>query len=646
MGWRGLTIRRRTICGSAFVVVLMVAVGFITYRGISQVQVSYKRAIDHEYQQALTVLQLRLAAIKQQSFLTNSILLGTKADAEQYQHAADEMNSKLEVLASLTQFGVIDLNKLRQNAELFQGYSSDCRAMLDKGDSDKAIDLLLGNDFNRVSYEQTELLDKLSDQAIKNANQSVVIAQSAADETIKIVYLLITFAIFAAIGIAVVVVHSIAQPLNQIVSLTRSIADGDLNVELEQTEDGTEIGALLSSFKYLVKGLRSLTQSIEQISQGDLGVEIEPRSERDTLALALRNMVRSLYSIVSKARTGSEQVKNISTNLAGLGQQLEGDTETVAIAVQNMASVVEELSTNIQAIAKNLDSQATGVNETNISIQQMAERLQRIAESTKYLTQLVSTARGVVEEGHHSVKQASEGMREINTSINTTADTIKDLGRQADTIGRIVEVINTISDQTNLLALNAAIEAARAGSHGLGFGVVAEEVRKLSERTAQSAEEITNLIDGVQKGVTQAVKNMTRSTQFVSEGLGQSARVVTALEQIEKVVASVAKTSTEIDNIIVEQSAGTEQVRNAIQDLTIITQEINAASQEQAISTRDIVKSVERARDATERNARLSEQLSQTGFSVLSQSERLEEAVSIFRLLNDISVGVEHQALY
>src|SRR5438270_12298024 len=117
-------------------------------------------------------------------------------------------------------------------------------------------------------------------------------------------------------------------------------------------------------------------------------------------------------------------------------------------------------------------------------------------------------------------------MREINTSITTTADTIQELGERASAIGRIVEVINTISDQTNLLALNAAIEAARAGEHGLGFGVVAEEVRKLSERTAQSAEEITKVVNDVQNCATQASKQMKFSTELVREGLAQSGNLV------------------------------------------------------------------------------------------------------------------------
>jgi methyl-accepting chemotaxis protein len=636
MRWGDLSIRKKTIGGSAVVVVLLLAVAFITYRGMNQVQASYKQAVENEYKQALSVLQLQLASAKQQYLISKAISFGTKDDIKKCELAAIETERKLETLDQMVGADNKELQELKKRTERFQQASSNARTKYDQGQTDAALDILAG-DLDAASREQTDLLDLLSIDAVNKAGDSVHRARVAADNTALGVYLLLFFAVIAAIGVALLVIYSITRPLNQIARLTSSVADGDLNIELQQTEENTEMGRLFSSFKHLVEGLRSLTVSIEQISKGDLGVMIEPRSERDTLALALRDMVHSLYSIVSKARAGSDQVKNISVNLAESGQQLESDSETVAVAVQNMASVIEELSTNIRAIAKNVESQATGVTETSVSIQQMAMGLQRIAESTKHLTQLVSTARGVVGDGRHSVEQASEGMREINNSITTTAETIKELGERATAIGRIVEVINTISDQTNLLALNAAIEAARAGSHGLGFGVVADEVRKLSERTVQSAEEIAVLIDGVQKGVAQAAKQMGRSTDLVSEGLGQSAKVVNALGQIETVVASVAHTSTNIDSIILEQSAGTEQVLTAIKSLTVITHEIQAASQEQAISTGEIVKSVERVRNTTERNAQLSEQLSLAGRSVLAQSQRLEEAVSVFRLSGEMS---------
>jgi methyl-accepting chemotaxis protein len=279
-----------------------------------------------------------------------------------------------------------------------------------------------------------------------------------------------------------------------------------------------------------------------------------------------------------------------------------------------------------------VENQAINVADTNGAIQQMAVRLQRIAGNTKDLTGFVDAARTVVKEGMHSVSRASQGMREISKSITTTATTIYDLGEHASAIGRVIELINSFAQQTNLLALNASIEAARAGVQGLGFGVVAGEVRKLSERTAQSVEEISQLVTGVQIGVAQAAKQMGISTNLMDEGLIQSTKAEAALGEIESVVSKVANNAAYFGEVIAEQSASTSLVLKTTQELNIVTQEIQAASQEQAISTGEINKAIDRVREASDRNAKLAGALSQTSRTVLSQSERLEKMIGTFVL--------------
>ncbi|MBI4854632.1 MAG: DUF3365 domain-containing protein [Acidobacteria bacterium] len=429
--------------------------------------------------------------------------------------------------------------------------------------------------------------------------------------------------------------HTLIKPMNALVNTTSELAKGNLIEVTELKNRKDEIGNLAESMNQVINYLKQAARVADKIADGDLSLQIETQSATDTFGEAFKKMLQFLRTVASKVKISSNQVKEVSNTLAKSGQQLQKDTETVAAAVQDMASVVEELSTNIRLIANSVEAQASSVSETTTSIQQMSTRMQRIAAGTKDLTQLVSSARGVVKDGIESVGQASNGIREIHKSINSTADTIYGLGEHAAAIGRIVEVINSIAEQTNLLALNAAIEAARAGQHGLGFGVVAEEVRKLSERTTESAEEIGALIAGVQKDVAQAAKQMGLSTDLVNEGLTQSSKVVSALSQIEVVVDSVSTTSNYIDGVIIEQSVGTEAILKATQELTIVTHEIQAASQEQSISTAEIVKSVERVQSAAERNTRLSEQLSTASREVLLQSKDLEVAIGVFRLTTE-----------
>ncbi|MEW6733320.1 MAG: methyl-accepting chemotaxis protein [Acidobacteriota bacterium] len=444
--------------------------------------------------------------------------------------------------------------------------------------------------------------------------------------------LLCTLAILFSSLLAFFFSQRITNPVVMLSSIVQKVSEGDLGINAVLSHQRKEIEILLSSFNTLVNGLCEITNSIEYIAKGDLRTTVAPRSQSDTLGLALQGMVLSLRAIVSRVRDCSQQVKTVSVNLASSSQQLEKDSDTVAGAVQDMALVVSELSNNIRETARRVESQTTSVGETAIAVELMAGRLAQIAKNTKNLTNVVDTVGMVVNNGRHAVEQAAGGMHEINSSITKTAQVIEALGEQANTIGAVVGVIDTISDRTNLLALNAAIEAARAGSHGLGFGVVAEEVRKLSERTAQSAEEINQLISAMQQSVRQAVEQMGRSTYLVQEGIDQSTKVVHAFSEIQDVVADVATTSNDIDKVINEQMIGTEQVLVTAEKLSGITHEIQVTTAEQAASTTELIRSVERVSDAAERNARLSESLAGAGRSVLLQSRRLEEVVSIFQL--------------
>jgi methyl-accepting chemotaxis protein len=489
--------------------------------------------------------------------------------------------------------------------------------------------------YRPLRKQQESSIREIENLTSKKRDESLNAAAETRNYSVKLIWALVLFLIAIGIILSVYLSDSFATPIVRVSDSIKRASIGDLSDILKFDSRSDEIGELSRSTNSLYSYLKDMVEVADSIGKGDLTVRVVSRSDSDNFGNSSKKMVQSLCTIVSRVHTGSEHVKRIATTLTDSGQQLDHDSETVAASVQDIATIIEELSTNIGAIAHNVESQSTGVNQTSTAIHQLAGQLQRIAKNTKDLTRMVDTAHNVVEDGRRSVEQASEGMLNINSSINATAETVRNLGERAYAIRRIVEVINTISDQTNLLALNAAIEAARAGSHGLGFGVVAEEVRKLSDRTAQSAQEISQLINEMQKGAEQAAKQMNHSTELVSEGLTKSSNVVSAFTHIESMVSDVARTSNDIEGVITEQSAGIEQVLEATRDLTIITNEIQAASHEQATSTGEIVKAVERVNKIAERNNILSEQLSMTSRSLLSQLEQLEESVSVFKLTSN-----------
>jgi methyl-accepting chemotaxis protein len=229
-----------------------------------------------------------------------------------------------------------------------------------------------------------------------------------------------------------------------------------------------------------------------------------------------------------------------------------------------------------------------------------------------------------------TMEKATQGLNRTSHAIQSSAEIIDVLGRRADDIGKIIEVIDDLAEQTNLLALNAAIEAARAGEHGLGFAVVAEEVRKLAEKSTQSTKEISELIEGIQKEAREAVDNMEKSTSMVQEGLVLNKELSGALEKISAVVSEVYKFSQEIGAATTEQSSGSSQIAKATNRLTEITQEITSSVEEQASGAQGVVRAMEKMRELVQQSTSSSTELAAAAEQMSKLSRNLLDSMDRF----------------
>jgi methyl-accepting chemotaxis protein len=625
------TIKLKTLLGCSIIVFLMLIIGIFTYWGMKELQNSYQQVLNKDYKQINTVLQVQLAAAKQQNSLIKSILLGGKADSELYKQASQDFSEGIKTLSSFSKMDNSKTQELEVNANIFQGDSLRAYNAFNSGDDETALSILLNN-IDVTGETQNLLLNQISSDALKKVSYNIDLNQQNIDRTINLVQVLLLASIFVTIGVAFMVVSSIVRPLQQISHLASLVSEGNLDVEISLEEKASEIGNLLTIFNKLVSGLQTITGSIKNITEGDLNVTITPRSEQDTLALSLHNMVNSLRNIVSGVNLNSSQVKKLSLSLTDSSQKLELYSDAVTESVEGMSVVTKKLSDNTQSIVNSVDLQALGVRETFDSIQAIAARSYKISENTEHLTKLVNIASQNVEIGKNAIEEASQGMQGISSSIDTTAQTINSLDQQAKAIGRIIEVINRISDQTNLLALNAAIEAARAGQHGQGFAVVANEVRKLSEQTVLSANDIKQLIQGVQKGVAQVNEQISASTKFVNEGSHKFSEVVNSFSHIKDIVESVSATALTIKEVVLEQTVATEGVSTVTKQLQETTFRIQTATSRQTDSTNEMVESVKQLKALAGNYSKLSQDLSVASRFLLNESERLEKAITVFRL--------------
>ena len=309
---------------------------------------------------------------------------------------------------------------------------------------------------------------------------------------------------------------------------------------------------------------RSLTRQIggepdyaadvmKEISHGNLGIQVAlAKGDNSSLLFNLSSMVRELNSALRTVEASVRESGNASDDLRNTMQRLVSRSEEQNRAADEMASVIQKMAVGVQALHHNADS---------------AENAARTASHDA--SQGVDVIQGAVRE-----------MDAISTLIQNTAGSIHELGRQSQTIDNIVSVIRDVADQTNLLALNAAIEAARAGEQGRGFAVVADEVRKLAERTTKATGEIASMIGAIRISSQQAVEAMNQSVERAHSSSAQGQRAGASIVAIQSGTEAVGQSVQSIASALSDQARSGEQVSGEVQRITNIAQRNREAANE------------------------------------------------------------------
>jgi methyl-accepting chemotaxis protein len=253
-----------------------------------------------------------------------------------------------------------------------------------------------------------------------------------------------------------------------------------------------------------------------------------------------------------------------------------------------VASASEELSASATLQAQGADTQKDHTTQVASAMQEMAATVQEVSENSHKAAEASRSAAQAARQGGEVVQEALASMRSIADSTRKVAARVVELGKGSQQIGKIIAVIDDIADQTNLLALNAAIEAARAGEQGRGFAVVADEVRKLAERTTKATNEIAGMIESIQVETKNAVQAMEQGNLEVEKGVQKTSASGAALDEIIKLAENVGDMISQIATAATEQSATTEQINSNIAQISSTAQESSVAAEETAKACTDL----------------------------------------------------------
>ncbi|HKF21539.1 MAG TPA: methyl-accepting chemotaxis protein [Candidatus Angelobacter sp.] len=628
--------------GGILTVVLMLSIFVGIAIGHEQsTKESYKRVIEMSRQVSDVYQTIMLNRMHLRNFLLN----GDNRESAMLTSGMADMNKLIDKTESTTNtlsesrdraknlLEVIRANE-RDWADNFAAPLADKRRQVDSGSatvSELQIAYLQANPGQEQTKEDEPLNDlrKLMDESLAKADSSDKFASYL---ILGVIVIGTLFMVALGAIISLRVGRSITAPLQQLIGVAAQIADaGDLEQQVEiKGED--EVAKLALTFNNMVLYLREMAGLSEAIANGDLSVEINPRSDRDTLGHAFREMTGGLSNLVRNVRDSASQVASGSNQVASASDESAKISVQAASAIDEVTSTMHEMSINVQNMVKSTQMQASNVSETSASIDEMVASIQRVADTAKVLLDISQRSRDEVHSGITTMEKATDGLSRINTAISSSAEIISALGQRADDIGKIIEVIDDLAEQTNLLALNAAIEAARAGEHGLGFAVVADEVRKLAEKSAQSTREISDLIQSIQKEARKAVDNMEKSTGIVNEGINLGSDLNGALKKISSVVAEVYKFAQEIGAATNEQSHGSSQIAKATTRLNEITHEINSSVEEQASGAQAVVRSMEKMRELVQRSSSGSTELAASAEQMSKMSRTMLESMDRFML--------------
>lgn len=536
------TVGRKIAAGFGLALVVFVVVGVASYRSTAHlIEAAELRSHTYESLDALTDARLATRAVG--LALRTYLLTGQEAHFESLKASQKALDDPLQDLRGRMSGQPEKMQQLDRASDLLRQYGSAINNMADlrrtKG-LEAAMTLFLANDTKELMAEigkQFSAIQKREDASLELHRQQTDAEARAAQWTIVAGTCL---ALLLASLAGLLITRNVAGPLQELTAATERVTAGDLNASARADVARTdEIGVLERALQRMTASLRAMAGKAEQIAVGDLRTTIQPQSDTDVLGNAFARMSGDLR----------EQIRELidATNV--------------------LSSAASEIVASSSQLASSATQSAAAVSETTTTVEEVRQTAQLASQRARYVSDSAQKAVQIADSGRKSTQDVEAGMARIRRQMEVMAASMALLSERGQAVGQIIATVEDISTQSNLLAVNAAIEAAKAGEHGMGFGVVAQEVKSLAEQSRQATNQVRSILGDIQKATAAAVMATEEGSKAVEAGSQQTERAGSAIQELGNSVNDAAQAALQIAASSQQQLVGVDQVAGAMESI-------------------------------------------------------------------------------